>query len=449
MARRTPLAGVLAAALVATGVAAALIHSGNPAPGPTGLAGNAGVESSVLYCTGLTDAAGGANGVVTLLNTTASVRSVSVSVASDTGATAQSTVRVGAWSSATVRPSALAAGHVFGVSALVDGGGVVAEEVTDDHASVVPCQSGGVTEWYASGLDTTVGSSAKISLFNPTATATVVNVAVYSTTGFSAPAPYQGLTVGAHQEVVVNLGGQVVNAASVGARVRALRGSVVVAAVQASGSLGSIDVGATEPSRRAVLADVTTVDGARAELRLSNPGSEAAQVKVNVDLGQFAVPEITATVAPYSTARIVVTPNSAIPAAGYAALSLTSSSPIVTTLATGTSGGVALSPAPTPSSALLLADVAQRGFDAVTLSNVSTGALALTIESFTWGSASVTAEARLAPGQSASLASLDGSLTSLASTVVIVRASRPDLVVMATLPSHPVGIEVVTPLDGR
>ncbi|MDE3065756.1 MAG: hypothetical protein KGJ36_08795, partial [Acidobacteriota bacterium] len=146
--------------------------------------------------------------------------------------------------------------------------------------------------------------------------------------------------------------------------------------------------------------------------------------------------------------RVVVTPNSAIPAAGYAALSLSASSPVVTTLAVGTSAGVALSPASAPAPALLVADLAHQGFDRVTLTNVSTSALPLTIESFTLGSAPTSADARLGAGQSASLASLDGSLTSLDSTVVIVRAARGDLVISATLPSHPVGVEVVTPLDG-
>lgn len=449
MARRAPLAALLAAGLVAAGTLSALTHAANPTAPPP--ATPAQVESASLYCTGLTTAAGGAGGVVALLNTSNQARHATVTVVSDTGHSASTTIPLGAHASARVRPSSLVSGNLFGLSAIVDGGGVLAQVVLDDHRSITPCQSTGVTDWYASGLDTSVGSSAKISLFNPTATPAVVDVSAYTTTGFQAPAPYQGLAVGPHAEVVVNLGGQLVNATALGVRVRALRGAVAVSAVEDSAGLGSLDVGSLAPTTSAYFTRVTTASGAHAEVRLANPSPVASQVSVQVHLGSFTVPDLTASVPAYSTARLVITPNSAIPAAGLASLRVVASQPVVATLAVGGSQGLALSPAATPASALSLADLAGLGIDGATLVDTGSGSLSVSLRAFTIGSGSpaVTESARLTPGQPVDLLGLFGALHSLSSLSVTLSASRPWLVLGATTPTSPAGLSVVTLLDGR
>ena len=104
----------------------------------------------------------------------------------------------------------------------------------------VPCTSTGVTNWYGAGFDTLVGSSGELSIYNPTATPAVFNVVGYTAAGYTAPAPFQGLSVGAHSQMELNLGSQIVNTANVGVHVSVLRGSVTIVGVQQSGAVVSL-----------------------------------------------------------------------------------------------------------------------------------------------------------------------------------------------------------------
>jgi len=231
----------LATALLATGVASTLVKPSNPTSLPTGLNVAANAESTALYCTGLSNGAAGVAGQVTFLNTTDAPRTLVLYVASDTHARARRTMRLAAHVSASVRPDKIVAGNGFAVAALIDGGGVVAEEVTSDRAAETPCVSAGVTDWYASGFDTLVGSSGSLSIYNPTATPAVLNVSAFTTTGFVAPPSFQGLAVGAHQQMELKLGDQIVNATNIGVRVRVLRGSLAIVGVQRSGRVVSLN----------------------------------------------------------------------------------------------------------------------------------------------------------------------------------------------------------------
>ena len=74
----------------------------------------------------------------------------------------------------------------------------MADEI-EGNASV-PCDSHGVTRWYAAGLDTLVGSDAYVSLYNPTATEAVANISVLQANGFYAPEAIQGISVPAHAQ---------------------------------------------------------------------------------------------------------------------------------------------------------------------------------------------------------------------------------------------------------
>lgn len=454
------LAALLVGALVATATLTSVLRPSNPTALPTGLAVAASVESSALYCTGLSDAAGGVEGAVDFLNTGLDARTVSVAIVSDTGRRAAATLEVAGHTRVSLAPDHLVDGHSFGVSAVVDGGGVVADEVTAAHSSVVPCAGAGVTSWYASGLDTTVGSSARLSFYNPTATPAVVNVTADTPGGFVAPAPFQGLPVAAHAEVTLDLNTQIVNTADVGVRVNVLRGELVVAGVENSLTVGSLDVGSVAPSTSAWFPRVTTADQATAQIRVANPGPGAVSVTAQVSLGSFHVPAQTTTIDPFASAVITVTPNSAIPAAGYAVVRLASSAPVVATLATGTGAGVALSPAPVAGALFFLADFGT-GYDTATLTNTSDREVTVTFpHSFaikTTSAASNTSSLvsfNLAPYRLAPLATVDlvtaagGSATALSGSALGVGASRPVVVVTATLATTPPGLSVVVPSDG-
>ena len=316
-----------------------------------------------------------------------------------------------------------------------------------------------MTSWYASGLDTSVGSSAVLSFYNPTATPAVINVTADTPSGFVAPAPFQGLPVAAHAQVELNLGGQIVNTRNIGVRVKVLRGALVVAGVETSDTVGSIDVGARAPTSDAWLPQVTTADQALAEVSLANPGPSQVQVDVHVSLGTFHVPVQTITLAPFSSGDVTITPNSAIPAAGFAVVHLHANGPFVATLAAGTRAGVALTPAPTPGGLFLLADFGT-GYASATLTNTSTHAVTVTFpHSFAVQTAGTPAAAgsqvsiaattaSVAPGATVSVTSVYAAESNLAGTSIEVTSSRPVLVVSATLATTPVGVTVVVPSDG-
>lgn len=449
MPRRVALAALLVAGLAAVATFGALHTPTNPSALPTGLAAGPGAESSALYCTGLTSARGGAPGQVVLLNTTRDRRDVAVSVVANGGHRASTTLSIAPHALARVSPAALVAGAVYAVSAVVDGGGVLADEVVGAGQSEAPCATDGVTQWYGSGFDSAVGSTATLSFYNPTATPAVVNVTAYTPTGFVAPAAFQGLAVGGHAEVEIDLGRAVVNVGNFGARVNVVRGALVIAGVERSGGVGSIDGGAGAATTSALFPAVTTSARAVAQIRLANPGAVDARVSVGVTLGGFEVPAISLDVPAYGEAEAVITPNSSIPAAGLASVRVTASEPVVATLAAGSAGGVALTPAFTPTDLALLG-----GFDSAyvheLVANIS-GRAAVGLR--------VVRTFRVAGCAPSTGAPSGGPLRLEAGSIVdalgpsgvtqnclaaVVEAARPVIVVALVLPSTPPGVAIVS-----
>ena len=450
MARERPgvLVAALALVLAATATASALVHSANPTSLPNALSVAGDAESTALYCTGLSGVGGGATGVVAFLNTQPTARTLSVTVVSDTGRVTRRVTVAGA-STVRIAPSSWLGGHSYGVEALVNGGGVVAEEVGANASALAPCVSGGVTSWYASGFDTKVGSSATLSFFNPTATPAVVDVTTYTSSGYAAPAPFQGFAVGPHDQVEINLGSQVVNTDNVGVGVSVVRGAVAVVGVQRSGAVTSFMSGSASPTTRAWFPQVVTAAAARAEVRLTNTSSRPADVTVAVTLGSFHVVPRTVTVAPQTTGVVTITPNPAIPAAGFASLRVSASQPVVAALATGSAAGLSLSAPTSPRREFLVSDFSGLGFASATLTNVSARSLAVSVRSLaTPGSPAVDAHATLAGGATVALDTLFAALGPLHGRSFFVSALRPALVTL-TLPGRPAGISVVAPLDGR
>lgn len=439
---------VLAVALAGVAGASALAHQPNPSALPTGLSVAANAESTALYCTGLTDVAGGFAGGVTFLNTTDVARHLSVDVVSNTGAQRVRSIQLGAYASTQVHPDRLVAGSSYGVATVVDGGGVVGEAVTSDRTAQVPCTSTGVTEWYATGFDTLVGSSASLSVYNPTATPAVLDVTTFTAGGFAAPPPFQGIAVGAHQQIALNLGTQIVNTSNIGVRVRVLRGSVDVVGEQRSNGLLSMNAGSTAPATTTWFPEVTTAGRAVAQLRLANPGPQPATVVIKVALARYVVAPLSETVPAFSSREVLLAPNHAIPEAGYATVRLTSNVPIESTLATGTSAGLALSPAPPSANLFLLADFTGRGFDAASVTNTSSRPITVAFVTDVAGRRrNASAPFRLEGYTTRSIRGIWPAGSSRGATLLIT-STKPTLLVSATLPTRPVGVTVVSPLYG-
>jgi hypothetical protein len=452
--RRTSLLLVLGLALIATGVLSSLSTPHNPSTLPSGLAVNGQAESTALYCTGLSSVRRGVAGHVTYLNTTSSSRDVSIVVVSDKGTRWAKKVIILAHASLSVDPAAVLEGNNYGVAAQVSGGGVVAEEITASKTAGTPCISTGVTDWYAAGFDTTVGSSADISIYNPTATPAVINISTYSKVGFVAPAKFQGVSIAAHTQMEVNLGNQIVSTRNVGVHVKVLRGTLNIVGVQLAGSVASFNSGIAAPSTTALYPDVTTANKTTMQIRIVNPGPVAADVVVAIALDNYRIAPTTLMIRPYTSAFALITPNSAVPAAGYASVQVTSSQPVITSLAAGSGTNVALSSPGRPESAFLIADFTGLGYDAATVTNTSSRPVNLTFSTLTGGTTSISGVQRqLAAATTASVLTLlntpPTTLRSLRGYSLLVTGSRPVLIVTLTLPTRPPGTAVVAPLDGR
>ncbi|MHB8379904.1 MAG: DUF5719 family protein [Acidimicrobiales bacterium] len=451
--RRVPILLVVLMILVATGVVTSLRHPVNSSQLPNGLAVSLDAESTALYCTGVSNASG-APGRVTFFNTTSASRSLSVSVVSDQGRTYRGTIELSAHAAQSIEPSVVdksARGATYAVAVQISGGGVVGEEIAGTKRTEVPCSASGVTRWYATGFNTSVGSNAYLSIYNPTATAAVLNASIYTSAGFYAPASFQGISVPAHTQTEIDLGKQVVNTANVGVGVRVLRGSLEIVGVESSGGTVSFEQGVIDKAAESWFPNVTTAQTATAQIRVANPSDRPAEVTVDVALSPYRVSPQTLSVSPFSTGVIFVTPNPAIPADGYANVTVHSNVPVVTALATGSGASIALSSPQVPSNAFLVRDFTGLGFDAATLTNTSTRTITLTTSSFNAAAPDVITIAggdKLAAGATERLSLLFPAVATTRDALLIT-ASKPTLVVSMTLPSRPKGVNVLTPLDGR
>ncbi len=456
--RRVPLLVVLAALLAATGVAT-LHHPTNPSSLPNGLSASMNAESTALYCTGLSSASPGR---ISFFNTANAARSLSVVVVSDLGTKWSGTIELAAHAGQVVQPRVVDApathssksGRVttvavsYAVAVQISGGGVVADQIQGNIS--VPCVSQGVTRWSAVGFSTLVGSDAYLSLYNPTGTEAVLNVSVVGATGFSAPQNLQGVSVPAHAQEEIDLGRSVVNTTNVAVGVKVVRGSLAIVGEEDSAGTLSFDEGVSAPATHAWFPAVTTANGATAQILLSNPHNKIAHVSLDVSLGNYKIAPQTTTLGPFSTGEITITPNSAIPVAGYASVSLHSDVPVVAGLATGTGTWIALSSPETPSSAYVVRDFTGLGFDAASVTNTSSHSVVVRVTTYVAkGQVVVTKGVRVAPGATTTLSSLISSPLTRPAGTYLLTSSRPSAIVTLTLPSHPSGLYLVAPLDGR
>lgn len=447
---RVPLLVVLAVILGAIATISTLDKVSNTPASSGSLTSSKNAESTALYCTGLTDARHHAPGHVTFLNTSNSKRTLNVQVVSNTGSRASKTIELAADGSLSIQPQSFASGNYFAVAVQVSGGGVVGEEVANGGVTQTPCTSAGVTDWYGAGFNTSVGSSAILNIYNPTATPAVFNASIYGPGGFSAPAPFQGMAVSAHSLVALNLGAQIVNTDNVGVHVKVLRGSIDIVGTQATNLVTSFNSGSTQMSKSIWFPRVTTVSGALAQLRIFNMSNLPANVNAQVSLGSFKIAPESLTVAPYSSGVVIITPNSAIPAAGYATVTLTSDEPVAAALATGTTAGLALAAPVEASNEFIVSDFSGQGFDAATVTNTSKKPIKVTFSVLGGnGSTIASSSTQLQGSLTQDILRAFSGLSTLKGHSLMITSSTPSLVVSTTLPSRPAGIVVVNPLDRR
>jgi len=433
--RRLPLAVVLGAALVLTGILSTIFTGSNPSQFAAGTQEASYAESTGLHCSGLTSSA------VTFFNTTPDSHKISVTWLTDSGASGSATSKLAAH--ANWRISEFGKGSVFAAEAQINGGGVVAS-VDGANGLQSSCSSVGTTSWFGAGFDTKVGSTGELSIYNPTATAAVFNVSTFTGKGFIAPASFQGLSVGAHKLLVLDLGSQLVNTSNIGVHVKVLRGSLEIVGIQKSGNSVSYYLGQNQASQQNWFPLVTTENKAAAQLRFANPSADPISVTVKISLPPYSVQPQTVIVAPFNVDAITITPNTAIPANGFAFVSSSSSAPLLTTLALGTSKGIMLNAPATPLSSLLLANFNASPVSKVVITNVSKQSVTVNSSLLTGSkSASRGSKFSLKAGETVQVNLLNEQAGQIFST------EKNVLLVTAAFTTAPAGIALLSNLNSR
>ena len=432
---RRPTLLVLAASLLVAGLLVSLV----PRSRGGVLVTSAHAESSALYCSGLTSSQLGAQGTITIRNLSNSLRHLEITVHSDDGKSSSQTAAVHAGDVTTIQPDSLATGHAFGVDIIADGPGLAAVESTREGHATAPCVASGSSKSLFAGLSTVVGTDTYLNLYNPTATPAVTNLSVYTASGFSAPTALQGITVAGHALYSVELGSHVVNTSNFAVLSRVVHGQLLSVATMTGGSLPSL-ITPTTTTRKLTLPAVTTADQATSVIQFANTSDKEATVTAKFSLGDFQVAPQTVQVLPFSTASLTVSPNSAIPAAGNAIVSLTSTAPVGVSLGVGTQGHLAVTSPPRPRTSILIGDVYGDGFDFVTVLNPNSVSVSLTVRSL---GGAATRRFEIQPGHSVALTD-GGPWGSVAAETLQLTSTNPGVIVTGAWKTQPAGIGLIT-----
>ncbi|MGO8872773.1 MAG: DUF5719 family protein [Acidimicrobiales bacterium] len=333
------------AVVIAVVVAVAVVDAVSPAPAaPTAPASGDGVPvapvgaySSSAFCASGVGAL--ATAAVYLTNSTpkpvrATMTSIGQAAGNGTVPTVQRALSVPPLGTLAVNPDTGLPGGDTASSFAFAGGGVVATQVVSgpNGWSTAPCATQTSPSWSFAGGSTSSGDSLTLSLFNPTASQSVVNVSFLTSTGLVAPQQYQGLTVPPGQLVDENVGDFVQDAPDITTLVSAEAGALVGTEFQqhSSGASGGVSLRLGSPALSTTwrFAQTTATTGSSVTFSLGNPGTSpvAATFSFGVPAGSV-VPRRVA-VPPQSVAEFSAT-GSGLPQQTPYSVTVTATGPIV------------------------------------------------------------------------------------------------------------------------
>ncbi len=300
----------VAAAVAGGGVLARVAPRPSPATAlqPGALAAEAAPvasTSSAWYCPG---GPGEAAGTTHILLANAAARSVraDVTVVDERDVRRHVVLRIGAHAEADVVPGALVHGAWLASRVLVAGGAVTATELVDGRAgrAVSACASEVSPRWYFADGSTRAGGTLNVALFDPTPNLAVVDLSFATASGFTAPAPFQGVVVKPWTMRVLTVGAYVQNQGVVATVVSARSGAVVAGELQLYGPGGrdgiALTLGAPAVSRKWDLPSLENQSGGAAILSVFNPTSKSQQVVVGARLPAGPVEPFSEALAPDS-----------------------------------------------------------------------------------------------------------------------------------------------------
>jgi hypothetical protein len=338
---RWPAVILVLAVLITVGVVGAAVHPPAAVPAPGSADGvpvaPAGAYSSSAFCSAGTGSA--AAGLIQLTNSTAhAVAGTMTTVAPGAGGatpTVRRSVEVPPLSSVVVNPATGMPAGSTASSFTFAGGGVVASELVSGPAgwSTAPCASQLSPRWAFAGGSTAAGNVLTLSLFNPAATDSVVNIMFLTPSGRVSPQPYQGLAIPPGGLVEENVGDFVQNDSAIATLVTSESGTLVSTEFQQWASAAatgmSLRLGSPDLSTTWRFAQTTAASGATVDLYLANPGTTAATATLTVGLSDGSVVPRRVELAPESIMALSTSGTAHLPQQVPFALTVTSTAPIV------------------------------------------------------------------------------------------------------------------------
>ncbi len=215
---------------------------------------------------------------------------VDVAVVDTSGSGGGRTLELGPHAETVVAPAQLVDGAWLAARVEVAGGAVSASELVNGRTgrTVMACASEVAPRWYFASGSTREGSALSVSLFNPTPNLAVVDLSFVTSSGPSAPAPFQGLVIAPWTLRVLTVGTYVQDQASVATVVAARSGAVVADELELFGPSGvagvALALGAPVTSTRWELPGAEDVAGGASALAVFNPSAQSEHVVVDVRL---------------------------------------------------------------------------------------------------------------------------------------------------------------------
>ena len=324
--RRVPALLVIVALLVAGGVADRLPRTGDGSP--TAVATNPGMPvaapasalSSTWYCAGATATPGGAaDGSVIVANPGRKALTGSITVVPTQGNPRTVPLTVPAASRAVVRHQDLVQAPFAAALVELDGGEVVVEHAVSGPlgASVAPCASRASDQWFFASGSTAREDTMFLALYNPFPEDAIADLSFSTDQGPAAPADFKGLVVRPGSLAVVNVGDHVRRRDRVAATVQARRGRLVVDRIQLRNSGNrrgaTLALGAPSPGTTWHFPDGGVGEGVEERFLLYTPGSEEAEVDVDLRLDEGAAEPFEITVPPGEHVPLVINDEDRVP----------------------------------------------------------------------------------------------------------------------------------------
>jgi hypothetical protein len=318
---------VLAALLVAGGIVDRRSRSGGPAETTTisaqvPVAAPASARSSAWYCPGAPASGTAADATVVVANAGARRLTGTVTVFPDKGDSRRVPLDVGPAGRAPIRLADVVSSPFAAAVVELDGGEAVAEVVASGPLgdSVTPCASSASSSWYFAEGVTTKDAQEVLLALNPFPDDAVVDVVFSTEEGVVSPQALTGLLVKGQALTSINVGDFVQRRESVSARLVARTGRLAVSRVQTFDGTGTtgrkgvaVSLGAAAPGPVWYFPEGLVAEGQSERYQIYNPGTDEAQVEVDLALETGEAEPLRLTVPRESRLTVVSADESRIP----------------------------------------------------------------------------------------------------------------------------------------